>query len=40
MRWAMARDDTTLLDMANAARLIQTFTQGMIRDAFREDLKT
>jgi uncharacterized protein with HEPN domain len=36
----MSRDDTTLLDIANAARLIQTFIQGMNREAFLGDLKT
>ena len=36
----MSRDETTLLDIANAARLIQTFIQGMTREAFLGDLKT
>ena len=36
----MPRDDATLLDMANAARLIQTFIQGMTKEAFLGDLKT
>jgi hypothetical protein len=36
----MSRDETTLLDIANAARLIQTFMQGMTREAFLGDLKT
>ena len=30
----MSRDDATLLDIANAAHLIQTFIQGMTREAF------
>jgi uncharacterized protein with HEPN domain len=36
----MDRDDATLLDIANAARLIQTFIQGMTKEAFLGDLKT
>ena len=36
----MARDETTLLDIANAARLIHTFIQGMTKEAFLGDLKT
>jgi uncharacterized protein with HEPN domain len=36
----MARDDATVLDIANAARLIQTFIQGMTEEAFLGDLKT
>jgi uncharacterized protein with HEPN domain len=36
----MSRDDAALLDMANAARLIQTFIQGMTKEAFLGDLKT
>jgi uncharacterized protein with HEPN domain len=36
----MARDETTLLDMANAARLIHTFIQDMTKEAFLSDLKT
>jgi uncharacterized protein with HEPN domain len=36
----MSRDETTLLDITNAARLIQTFIQGMTREAFPGDLKT
>ena len=36
----MSRDETTLLDIANAARLIHTFIQGMTKEAFLSDLKT
>jgi uncharacterized protein with HEPN domain len=36
----MPRDDATILDIANAARLIQTFIQGMTKEAFLGDLKT
>jgi uncharacterized protein with HEPN domain len=36
----MSRDDATLLDIANATRLIQTFIQGMTKEAFLGDLKT
>jgi uncharacterized protein with HEPN domain len=36
----MARDETILLDIANAARLIHTFIQGMTKEAFLGDLKT
>ena len=36
----MSRDDATLLDIANAARLIHTFIQGMTKEAFLGDLKT
>jgi uncharacterized protein with HEPN domain len=36
----MLRDDATLLDIANAARLVQTFIQDMTREAFLSDLKT
>ena len=36
----MSRDDATLLDIANAARLIQAFIQGMTKEAFLGDLKT
>jgi uncharacterized protein with HEPN domain len=36
----MSRDNATLLDMANAARLIQTFIQGMAKETFLGDLKT
>jgi uncharacterized protein with HEPN domain len=36
----MARDDATLLDIANAARLVQSFIKGMTKEAFLADLKT
>jgi uncharacterized protein with HEPN domain len=36
----MPRDDATLLDIVNAARLIQTFIQDMTKEAFLGDLKT
>ena len=36
----MSRDDATLLDIANAARLSQTSIQGMTQEAFLGDLKT
>jgi threonine dehydratase len=36
----MPRDHATLLDLAHAARLIQTFIQGMTKEAFLADLKT
>jgi uncharacterized protein with HEPN domain len=36
----MPREDATLLDIVNAARLIQTFTQDMTQEAFLSDLKT
>jgi uncharacterized protein with HEPN domain len=36
----MARDHATPLDIANAARLIQTFIHGMTKEAFLGDLKT
>jgi len=36
----MSRDETTLPDIANAARLIHTFVQGMTREVFLGDLKT
>jgi uncharacterized protein with HEPN domain len=36
----MPRDDATLLDIVNAARLIQTFIQDMTKEAFLVDLKT
>jgi uncharacterized protein with HEPN domain len=36
----MPRDDATLLDIVNAARLIQTFIQDMTQEAFLVDLKT
>jgi uncharacterized protein with HEPN domain len=36
----MSRDNATLLDIVNAARLIQTFIQGMTKEGFLGDLKT
>ena len=36
----MLRDDTTLLDIANAARPVQIFIQAMTQEAFPSDLKT
>jgi uncharacterized protein with HEPN domain len=36
----MPRDDATLLDIVNAAHLIQTFIQDMTQEAFLGDLKT
>jgi len=36
----MTRDDATLLDIVNAARLIQSFIQAMTQEAFLSDLKT
>ena len=36
----MSRDETTLLDIAQAARLILAFKQGMDKEAFLRDLKT
>jgi uncharacterized protein with HEPN domain len=36
----MPRDETTLLDIANAARFIQSFVQGLTKEAFLADLKT
>jgi uncharacterized protein with HEPN domain len=36
----MPRDDTTLLDIANAARLVQDFIRDMTKEAFLADLKT
>src|SRR5262245_27336580 len=36
----MARDETILLDIANAACLIHVFIQGMTKEAFLDDLKT
>jgi uncharacterized protein with HEPN domain len=36
----MLRDDATLLDIGNAARLVQTFIQDMTQEAFLSDLKT
>ena len=36
----MARDDAILLDIVNAARLIQSFIQDMTKEAFLADLKS
>jgi uncharacterized protein with HEPN domain len=36
----MPRDDATLLDIVNAAHLIQAFIQDMTKEAFLVDLKT
>lgn len=36
----MPRDETTLLDIANAARFVQSFVQGLTKEAFLADLKT
>ena len=36
----MPRDETTLLDIATAARLVMEFTAGMDRAAFLDDIKT
>lgn len=36
----MPRDETTLLDIAQAARLILSFKQGMDKTAFLQDIKT
>ena len=36
----MRRDDTTLLDIARAARLIVEFTAGITKESFLKDLKT
>jgi len=36
----MPRDETTLLDMAQAARLILAFKHGMDKTAFLQDIKT
>ena len=36
----MHRDETTLLDIATAARLVVEFTAGMDRAAFLDDIKT
>ena len=36
----MPRDDATLLDLANAARLIHTFIQDTTKETFLVDLKT
>jgi uncharacterized protein with HEPN domain len=36
----MQRDEATLLDIANAARLVLAFIWGMTKEAFLGDLKT
>jgi len=36
----MSRDDTTLLDIARAVYLIQSFVAGMTKDIFLADQKT
>jgi uncharacterized protein with HEPN domain len=36
----MSRDDAALLDMAKAARLIQSFTANMTKDEFLNDERT
>ena len=36
----MPRDDAILLDIVNAARLIQSFIQDQTKEAFLNDLKT
>jgi uncharacterized protein with HEPN domain len=36
----MPRDEATLLDIAHAARLVQTFVQSMTKEAFLRDFKT
>jgi len=36
----MGRDEGTLLDIAQAARAILTFVQGLHREDFLEDVKT
>jgi uncharacterized protein with HEPN domain len=36
----MGRDEGTLLDIAKAARAVQTFTQGLQKEQFLEDFKT
>jgi len=36
----MSRDNATLLDLAQAARLILDFTRGMAKAAFLNDAKT
>jgi uncharacterized protein with HEPN domain len=36
----MPRDETALLDIARAARLVIEFTQGMDKTAFLDDIKT
>ena len=36
----MSRDDAVLLDLVNAAHLIQSFVQDMTKESFMVDLKT
>ena len=36
----MRRDETTLLNIAEAARLVAGFVQGLSKDAFLDDSKT
>jgi len=36
----MSRDETTLLDISRAARLVIEFKQGMDKEAFLKDIKT
>ena len=36
----MSRDEATLLDLMDAARLVGTFVEGMDWEAFRSDVKT
>jgi uncharacterized protein with HEPN domain len=36
----MRRDETTLLDIVSAARLVLAFTRSMTKDAFFGDVKT
>ena len=36
----MPRNEATLLDIAHAARLVQTFAQKMTKEAFLGDFKT
>ena len=36
----MPRDDAILLDIVNAARLIQSFIQDLTKEGFLNDLKT
>lgn len=36
----MSRDEVTVIDLANAARLVQDFAQGMDKASFMADPKT
>ena len=36
----MSRDDAVLLDLVNAAHLIQSFVRDMTKESFMADLKT